>query len=542
MKRITLLLCLTFLFYYSKGQSKVFKTVSKEMETKIKSIMQDNNLVGYLIFTKLERSSTDSFRYKLAFLDENLNDIGSYSFSNQNLQIQDVAFDNNVLCIGYLCNNAPETMKMNEFSKKVKNIKSSVYLQFMNLNGELINDHSEAVNATYNEIEFSKPNLLFAAIASPTMFKGALANPIRIKNIPENGFCVTFAESKFISGSKINNKNSSFNAGSRQKMQTFDYTGKNLWSKILPDSKVMYSITLASSASIYVLRNNRDEKESSNSEGCYDLLNIRTADGHLAKQQKLLDNKRNPLKVLNFSNEINSNSPVVSGLIVKKNSSATSEREIAKGKNLGIFTVNAEDSVFNTQLSYWSTGACKPEISKKSYLHQSHSYPGINYSFSDAENNTYFVGTGIVKKTRWGSIAASVITIPLIVPPIWILGFGGSVKYKYKDAVVLKQDTNGKVSFYANLASNSSNRNRLNLIKGNFNEKSYFTVNQGKNLVLNDEKSIFIYDISNKSLVKKIPHKENGIKTEIFKAKEGHIMIAEYNTSEKSTKLSIESL
>jgi hypothetical protein len=540
MKKITGVLCFALAFHYGHGQSKVFREVSKDIETKIETITQDNSLVGYLVFTKLEKLSTDSFRYKLSFLDENLNDIGNYSFSNQNLQIQDVAFDNDVLCVGYLRNDAPEEIKSRDFAKKIKKVKSSVYLQFLNLNGQLLNDHSEAVNATYTEFEFVAAKMYFTTIAPVRSFKGSLTTPIRIKNIPGTGFCVTYAESKFVNGSKISDPNSYFNAGNKQWVRSFDYSGKNIWEKQLPDSKIFYSITLASASNIYILRKSLNKDVIAATEGGFDLLSLRASDGHISKSQKLAGQEGNTLKVLNFSNEVNQNSPVVSGLIVKENIATVSEKKIAKGQNMGVFTLNAEDSVFTTKMSYWSKGEYKPQISKKSYLTEIRSYPGLNYSFTDPENNTYFVGTGIKKKTRWGSIAAAVITAPLLVPPIYIFALGGSVKYRYQDAVILKQDPKGKLSFHANLESNNSKKNRFSL--SSFKDKSYFTVNQSKNLVLNDEKSIFIYDIPSKTVLKKIAHKEDGVKTEIFKAKEGHIMIAEYNANDKSTKLSIEAL
>ena len=121
MKKISIAILSIFsTLTYCHGQSKVFKEVSEDMETKVEAIMQENNLVGYLVFTKLEKVSKDSFSYRLSFLDENLNDIGEYKFRDQNLQIQDVAFDEDVMCIGYLRNNAPETMGTKTFNYSIK--------------------------------------------------------------------------------------------------------------------------------------------------------------------------------------------------------------------------------------------------------------------------------------------------------------------------------------------------------------------------------------------------------------------------------------
>ena len=46
------------------AQSKVFKEVSADISSQMKPIMQEESLIGYLMFTQLEKSSKDSFNYK----------------------------------------------------------------------------------------------------------------------------------------------------------------------------------------------------------------------------------------------------------------------------------------------------------------------------------------------------------------------------------------------------------------------------------------------------------------------------------------------
>jgi len=63
-----------------QAQTKVFKEVGEDISTQVKPIMQDNAVVGYLAFTRLEKASADSFNYRLTIMDENLNDIGAVNF------------------------------------------------------------------------------------------------------------------------------------------------------------------------------------------------------------------------------------------------------------------------------------------------------------------------------------------------------------------------------------------------------------------------------------------------------------------------------
>ena len=400
----------------------------------------------------------------------------------------------------------------------------------MNVNGKLVKEHSESVNATYLESDYTP--------YETKGFKGRLLNSIKIKNIPKKGFCVTYAVSEFINGTKIKNPDDLINSNSKQNIQVFDYKGELLWRNLLPDSKVLFTIPLASSSNIYILRKNYLKEKFSEYHGGYDLLSLKSADGTIQKHEKITDNKGNAFQVLNFSNEIDLNTPIVSGLIMEDNTVYFNQSAVARGENMGVFSIVAKDSIFKTQTSYWSDGKYKPEISKRGYLKQTKSYLGINCSFSDAEGNIYFAGSGLTRKTRWGSIIAATLTIPLVFPPAFILVMGGGLnKYKFENTVILKQDPKGVLSYYNSQESN------VNFNKWLFSyQKSYFTVNQGKFLVLNDDEDIFIYNIKDKSLAKRIPHKDGNTKTEVYKAKEGHIMILEYNSNEKSTKLSIESL
>src|SRR5690349_5923142 len=102
MRKFVIAVCMLVAVCSVKSQSKVFKQVGDEISSTMKVIMQDDALVGYLVFTKLEKASEDSFNYKISIMDENLNDIGTVNFREENLTLQSVAFDQDVLCLGYL--------------------------------------------------------------------------------------------------------------------------------------------------------------------------------------------------------------------------------------------------------------------------------------------------------------------------------------------------------------------------------------------------------------------------------------------------------
>ena len=84
------------------AQSKIFKEVGEDISTRVKTITQDNALVGYLAFTRLEKTDADSFNYRVTIMDENLKEIGTVNFRQEILDLQAVSFEQNVLCLGYI--------------------------------------------------------------------------------------------------------------------------------------------------------------------------------------------------------------------------------------------------------------------------------------------------------------------------------------------------------------------------------------------------------------------------------------------------------
>jgi hypothetical protein len=121
MKKIALPLTCLCLAGFAHAQSKVFKEVGEDISTRVRSITQDNALVGYLAFTRLEKADADSFNYRLTIMDENRNDIGSVNFKERSLDLQAVSFEQDVLCLGYIESALAGTVSYKEAKKAMKN-------------------------------------------------------------------------------------------------------------------------------------------------------------------------------------------------------------------------------------------------------------------------------------------------------------------------------------------------------------------------------------------------------------------------------------
>jgi hypothetical protein len=79
-----------------------------------------------------------------------------------------------------------------------------------------------------------------------------------------------------------------------------------------------------------------------------------------------------------------------------------------------------------------------------------------------------------------------------------------------------------------------------------FDTRSYYAVTntETKNtyLIISDKNNIFIHSMNAKKVIRTIPRKDGNILTYVIPAKEGHIMVSEYNRKAKSTTVSIEAL
>ncbi|HEX8461254.1 MAG TPA: hypothetical protein VF623_07485, partial [Segetibacter sp.] len=177
---------------------------------------------------------------------------------------------------------------------------------------------------------------------------------------------------------------------------------------------------------------------------------------------------------------------------------------------------------------------------------ENNAYTKFYRSVKDYEGNTYFIGSSFVKKPKWGAIASSVLLSPLVIVSPYILAVGGTQKCKITDAMLLKQNASGQLSFYNSIEANNSNFFPARVSLNYMDKRSYYTVSNSTTksnyLIVDDVKDIFIYNIGQKKVVRTVSHKDGKLRTDIFPAKEGHVMVREYNQKEKYTRLSIEAL
>src|SRR5580692_3716860 len=191
MKKILFLSISLVLANCLRAQTKVFKEVGEEISTQVKAITQDYALVGYLAFTRLEKADADSFNYRVTIMDENLNDIGTVNFRQGILDLQAVSFEQNVLCLGYIQSplTGGESVRSRRDLRKAEDAAASshILLQFINLDGKLINAWSREVNLNTATSTAGGPWSAMKLI-------GYLKYGMQIKNIPNGGFAFFYGD------------------------------------------------------------------------------------------------------------------------------------------------------------------------------------------------------------------------------------------------------------------------------------------------------------------------------------------------------------
>src|SRR5688572_9838266 len=510
-KKLALVLNLILCVSLSQAQSKVFKEVSDEISSQMQVITQDEALIGYLLFTQLEKANADSFNYKISIMDENLNDIGSVNFREENLDLQAVSFEQDMLCLAYIKSNVIGNKYTNTkaYKKAVEKARHAVITQFINLQGTIIQTNS------YNaDIEISESFTYSGTTYNAHVAAGRLKNKLVLKNISQKGFVCFYGDD--------DDKN----------LIAFNVSGKQLWKKKIPEANAFSLLT--SGKDIYLLSKKKDIM----AEGGFEVTGYNSEDGKDFINYSLKDKKGNSLKVLDFENDHTTGKPVLSGNIINKRNgnNFVTAKHITKGTYEGVFTIllnGHKKTDIKETFSYWGDGSQSPAISTRAKFSNNESYPRFSETVRDNDGNTYFIGSSLIKKTKWGTIASSVIFAPLIVVSPFILGLGGTQKYKIKDAMLLKQNAKGNLSFENVIACDDTRfyPNRVPLEE--IDTKSFYTVFNSNTktsfLIVDDVKNIVIYNINSKKIERTVSHKDGQIRTNIFPAKEGHIMVSEYN-------------
>jgi hypothetical protein len=522
MKNILLAVALVTVALSGYSQSKVFKEVSEDVTSQIKAITQNGNLVGYLVFTELEKASETTFNYKLTIMDENLNDIGTVNFKDEKLLLQQVSFEQDILCLAYIKSNiiGREFKNVRAYNKELESgAKASVFTQFVNLDGKVIGTNSLKVDLKYpsGNTYYTKKNLVG---------EGRLIHKLILRNIADKGFAMFYGDE------------------SSKHMVIYDLAGKQAVNKTIKDKGDEFAM-LTSGTDVYLLI--KDNYVNS-SEGEYNMLAYRTSGSTVLPKYALKDKKGNALKVLAFDNDPVTGKPFVSGNIIKSEGlTYDNAKEMGRGVYAGVFTINfngTKKSDVTESYSYWNDGS-QSTFAKSGLVSDKNEYVRQTISFRDYSGNTYFVGSSVRKRTRWGAIAGAVVTTPLLFGPIFFLG-GGTQKSKITDATLIKQNPKGNLSVENNIKGSGSKFYPARTPFYMYDQRTYYAVTNPETkssyLIFDDNNNITIYNVEQKKVVRTIPHWKGAVETSVFPAKEGHILVAQDNRKEKTRRFSIEAL
>lgn len=484
-----------------QAQTKVFKEVGEDISTQIKAITQDNALVGYLAFTRLEKASADSFNYRLTIMDENLNDIGAVNFRQGNLDLQAVSFEQNVLCLGYIqsaLTGVEKVRTMNGYRKLEDAANAShILLQFVNLSGKIINSWNKEVSLNVGALPSRNP------WATAVKAMGYLKYGMQIKNIPNHGFA-------FFYGDEV-----------RQDLLVFDTKGNLAQEQEIP-SLCNHFYLHTSASEIYLMV----KEDGHIPEGGYKLYVYSAKNLTAENNFDLRDGYDNWLKVLTFDNDPVTGDPFIAGCIInpRREKQFATANDYSYTPYLGLFTLDLGNArkEMHANCSYWSKDNI-PGISEDGMFTDKEFYVKYATAFRDYSGNTFFAGTALLGK-----------------------GYVGSAKYKLSSGVFVRQEAAGGIVLDNAIPCDETKYFSSTGILYELDKKDFYKVvnpdSKSNYIIIDDEVNIYIYNVNAKKTVRTIPHKDGNVKVNVFPAKEGHMMVSEYNRKEKYTRFSIEAL
>jgi len=522
MRTLKFLLFLFLLSSVAHAQTKVFNEVAEDISSQLQIIRQDGNLVGYLVFTQLEKASADSFNYRLSIMDENLNDIGSVNFKEEKLILKAVSFEQDVICLVYVRSNylGKEFRNNREFRREKDNAKTELFAQFVNLHGSILGKYTTKMDVAPDAQQAANSN-------RKVVGNGKLKQQIQLRNITGKGFACFYGDD------------------SKNNLLIFNTNGKLTWQKIVKEDATDFAM-LTSGTEVSLLVKKKDQMK----EGGFEIVSYNTADSVTYPKFILKDRKGNSLKVLAFDNDPTTGKPYVSGLVIDpaKGNSYTTGRNLRHGPYSGVFSIGLNGHKRNDivpSFSYWADGSQGTMIDKNGYYEESRAYADLGTSFKDFEGNTYFAGSGIHRRFRAVGVSASILLCWTVIVPALAMG-PGTHMYNSQNVLVIKQDPKGKLSLENTLPVAASLSLQASAPISSYDQRSFYTVTNSdaktNYLVFDDYKQTFIYNVNQKKISRTIPHKEGKSFTAVFPAKEGHVMVSEYNAKAKQTRLSIEAL
>jgi hypothetical protein len=466
-----------------RAQTKILREVAEDISTQVKAISQDNALVGYLSFTRLERADADSFNYRVTVMDENLNDLGTVKFRQEQIGLQSVSFEQNVLCLGYI-------------QSPLNKGESHILLQFIDLTGKVLNSYYKEVTLNTTAYSNRRPS-------NGLKVKGYLKYGIQIRNIPNSGFAVFYGDD------------------ARQQLLTFDLKGGMTHEQPVPASADRFY--LHTSANEIFLMTKQDHNAP---EGGYSLYLYSAKDLTVENNFDLRDVNGNWLKVLTFDNDPASGDPYIAGCIInpRRDRQFFTPTDYSYTPYLGLFTLdlgNPKKDMY-ANCSYWFNGAV-PGVATDGMFTDQGFYVKYATAFRDFSGNTIFAGTALLGK-----------------------GFVGAAKYKLADGVFVRQDASGHITLDNNIACDETKYFGPGEVLFDLDKKDFYKVvnadMKSNYMIIDDVDNIYIYNVSARKIMRTIAHKDGNIKINVYPAKEGHMMVTEYNRKEKTTRISIEAL
>jgi hypothetical protein len=261
-------------------------------------------------------------------------------------------------------------------------------------------------------------------------------------------------------------------------------------------------------------------------EGGYRLYVYAANDLEAENNFDLRDRNDNWLKVLSFDNDPASGDAFIAGCIInpRREKEFFTANDYAYSPYVGLFTLDLGNphKDMNANCSYWS-GASIPGISGYGQFTDKGFYVKYATAFRDYKGNTIFAGTALTGK-----------------------GYVGAAKYKLADGVFVRQDSSGNIALDNSIPCDETKYFGDMGILAELDKKDFYKVDnpdtKNNYMIIDDEENIYIYNVSAKKIMRTIPHKDGNIKINVFPAKEGYMMVSEYNRKEKYTRFSIEAL
>ncbi len=523
MKQIFLFFAVLSAVNLSYAQSKVFKEVNDDISSESKTIFSNNSVIGYVVFSQLEKANADSFNYKLTIMDENLNDIGVVNFREIGLNLETVTFDQDVLCLGY--------MKSTELGKEYSKLKQAnkieskdfIMLQFINLDGKILATENVSVS---NSGSFYNTNPYGRAKDYSYGYSTKLKKGMQMEVLEGKGFLLFYGDENV------------------NRVLLYSADGKNTWASTMPAAESYYLNTAGSS--IYVLY-----KTDKSTYGDYSFIELNAKDGVKGKTKNLVDKQGNQLWVKTFEPDPATNKLFIAGTVINKNFNKIDQRIKSRTKfqSQGLFSIDVDSSLkkgMNEKYVYWKDGSLAPAINKQGRSKEDKKYNLFTTAYRDFEGNTFFVSEQIKQTPRIGGIVTSIVLFPTIVVPA-LEGMMGFNKFKIGNESIYKLTPNGNLSKQdeIDMASSRNYAGKLSVDFLTADRSSYnLSYIDGKSnyLISRDSKNTYIYNTQKKKITRTVPLNKNGSYTLIGPAKEGYVMVVEKNSKEKYTRLSIEQL